>query len=130
MDVMHAHTDILREIEIVKEELKTVNDSIEFWYFGGQGDYKYGANTSINQVDKLIDARNRLFDHLEYLEKAKERTEKLLERLDGEEYKIAYMRIVKEMTHKEIAHELGYEEQTIRKKWMDLKNQHIVNRQD
>lgn len=127
MDIMHAQSDILKEIEIVKEELETVNSSIEFWYFGGGGDFKYGANASINQVDKLINTRNRLFDRLEWLIRAKERTEKLMEHLEGEEYKIAYMRIVKGMTHKEIARELGYEEQTIRKKWMDLKNQHIVN---
>lgn len=128
MQIMHFYSDILREIDIIKEQLKTINKAIERWYFGGSLSDKYGANTTIFQVDKLVKSRNELYDRLEMLERSKERIEKLMQEFDGLEYKIAYLRIVENMTHKEVADELGYSEQYIRRLWMNMKKQQTCNR--
>lgn len=120
---------MLREIEILKDQLELTNKELEDWYLDGRQANRYGVNASINQIDKLVDSRNRIFERLEKLLRAKERAEKIMETFEGIEYKIAYLRIVECLPHKEIAKRLNYEEQTIRKKWMDMRNQHIVNRQ-
>ena len=129
MQIMHSYSDMLREIEILKDQLELTNKEIEEWYLGGRQANRYGVNASIHQIDKLVESRNNLFDRLENLIRAKERAEKIMKTFEGIEYKIAYLRIVDCLTHKEIANKLGYEEQTIRKKWMDMKNQQTINRQ-
>ncbi len=121
MQIMHSYSDILSEIEVIKTQLEITNAEIEYWYLDGGGAAKLGANASIIQVEKLVQSRNKLFDRLETLERARTRTELLMEKFEGVEYKIAYMRIVECKTHKEIAGELGYEEQTIRKRWSRMK---------
>jgi len=121
MQIMHSYSDILSEIEVIKTQLEITNSEIEYWYLSGDGAHKFGANASLIQVGKLVESRNKLFNRLETLERARTRTEKLMERFEGVEYKIAYMRIVECRTHKEIADELGYEEQTIRKRWSRMK---------
>ena len=122
MQIMHSYSDILSEIEVIKAQLEITNSEIEYWYLDGGGANKFGVNASFIQVEKLVKSRNKLFDRLETLERARTRVENLMERFDGTEYKIAYMRIVECMTHKEIADELGYEEQTIRKRWSRMKS--------
>lgn len=129
MQIMHSYSDMLREIEILKDQIDITNKEIDLWFIDGNYAEKYGVNSSIKQVDKLIASRNRLYERLKHLNRAKGRAEKIIETFEGAEYKIAYFRIVECLTHKEIAHMLGYEEQTVRKKWMDMKNQQIVNRQ-
>ena len=44
-------------------------------------------------------------------------------------YKIAYKRIVESKTHREIAEDLNFSEQYIRKRWMDIKrvNKHTTD---
>ncbi|MBN6205556.1 hypothetical protein JYK21_03750 [Ralstonia pickettii] len=122
MQIMHSYSDILSEIEVIKAQLEITNSEIEYWYLDGKGSHKYGANTSLIQIDKLINSRNELFQRMETLKRAKERTEKLMQRFEGIEYQIAYKRIVECKTHKEIADDLGYSPQYIRKIWMNMKS--------
>lgn len=121
MQIMHSYSDILSEIDVIKTQLEITNSEIEYWYLDGGGANKFGANTSLNQIEKLVHSRNKLFNRLEILEYSKSKVEKLMKRFEGIEYKIAYKRIVDCMTHQEIAEELGYTEQYIRKRWMKMK---------
>jgi len=112
---------VLAEMEVIKEELEITNSGIEHWYFGGNGAEKYGANASLIQTERLVNSRNKLFDRLETLERAKSRIQSVMERFEGIEYEIAYKRIVECKTHQEIADELGYSHQYIREKWARMK---------
>lgn len=122
MQIMHSYSDILSEIEVIKVQLEITNSEIEYWYLDGGGSHKYGANASIIQTEKLVNSRNKLFERLEILERAKDRAEQLMEKFEGIEYKIAYKRIVECKTHEEIADELGYTNQYIRRLWMQMKS--------
>lgn len=121
MQIMHSYSDILSEIELIKTQLEITNSEIEYWYLDGGGANKFGANASLIQVEKLVQSRNKLFDRLQVLEESEKRVAILIQRFEGIEYKIAYKRIVEGKTHQEIAIELGYEEQTIRKRWSRMK---------
>ncbi|MCT1577549.1 hypothetical protein M3E13_11535 [Oceanobacillus kimchii] len=122
MQIMHSYSDILSEIEVIKAQLSIINSEIEYWYLDGEGANKFGANASLIQIEKHIHSRNKLFNRLEFLEQSKIKVEGLMQRFKGIEYKIAYKRIVECKTHKDIANELGYTEQYIRKRWMKMKS--------
>lgn len=124
MQIMHSYSDIIREIEFLKEQIDITNEQIEYWYLDGKGSFKFGANASLMQVDELVETRNKLFERYEEMERAKNRAEKLMKQFEGLEYKIAYLRIVKKMKHKEIAEELNYSETHIRRKWAEMKKLH------
>lgn len=122
MQIMHSYSDILSEINVIKTQLEITNSEIEYWYLDGVGANKFGANASLIQIEKLVQSRNKLFNRLEILDYSKSKVEKLMERFEGLEYKIAYKRIVECKTHEEIAGELGYSHQYIRKCWMKMKS--------
>lgn len=132
MQIMKKYSDLLTEIEIIEEQIRLTERELEYWFgvdkdghgvpLGGTGSHKYGANTSIIQAKKKIGSLEKLNARLKELEYAKVRQDMLLEKLEGLEYKIGYRRIVDNMTHREIASELGFTEQYIRKKWSETKS--------
>lgn len=129
---MKSYSDLLTEIEIVKDQIELTESELEFWYginqdgngipLGGKGSHKYGANTSVIQAKKKQKSLDKLNKRLKGLEYAKVRQDMLLEKFEGLEYKIAYLRIVENKSHKEIAVELNFTEQYIRRKWMESKS--------
>lgn len=132
MQLITNYSDLLTKIELIKEQIKLNELELAYWFgvkpdgtgipLGGKGSFLYGANTSLMQADKKIDAINSLREQLEFYEKAKSRMDVLINNLEGLDYKIAYLKIAKSMTHKEIAQELDYSEQYIRRRWMELKS--------
>src|SRR5690625_993791 len=128
---MKSYSDLLIEIELIKEQIDLTEKELKYWYgidkdgkgipLGGKGSYKYGANTSVVQAEKKLKSLKHLNKRLKELEYAKVRQNIFLEKLEGLEYRIAYHRIVNNMTHKEIAKELGYSHDYIREVWRKVK---------
>lgn len=121
VEIMQAYSDLLIEIEVLKEQIDLTEKELEYWSLDGEGGKKFGANTSLKQIDKKEKSLTKLRKRLKELEYTKVRIDMLLEKLVGLDYKIAYKRIVEHKTHKEIASELGYTEQYIREKWASAK---------
>lgn len=132
MEIMHTYSDLLTEIEIIKEEIKLTEQELQYWFgidldkgtgipLSGSGSKKYGTNVALIQTDKKTARLSKLKKRLKELEYAKVRIDMFMEKLEGLDYKIAYYRIVENMTHKEIAKELGYTEQYIRERWAKTK---------
>ena len=127
---MHNYSDLLTEIDIVKEQIELTERELEYWFgvnskggipLGGKGSMKFGANTSLIQGEKKMTSLEKLQDRLNNLEEAKERLETLFKRFEGLDYKIAYKRIIECKTHKEIGKELGYTEQYMKERWARIK---------
>ncbi len=132
MEIMQSYSDLLTEIAIVKEQIELVQRELKYWFgvdvqlgsgipLGGAGSGKFGANTSLIQGDKKIMVLRKLQKRLKDLEYAKTRIDILIEQFEGLDYKIAYLRLVKHLSHKEIAEELEYTEQYIRKRWSRIR---------
>ncbi|WP_373894450.1 hypothetical protein [Virgibacillus sp. CBA3643] len=132
MEIMHNYSDLLTEIELTKEQIDYTEKELEYWFgidlkegkgipFDGVGGYKFGINAALEQTDKKVTSLSRLQKRLKELEYTRVRTEMLLEKFEGLEYKIAYHRIVNNMTHQEIADELRYSHQYIKERWARLK---------
>lgn len=129
MHIMKSYSDLLTEIQLIQEQKELTERELEYWYgidkdgngipLGGTGSYKFGANTSIIQAQKKIQSLRKLNERLKELEYARVRQDILLEQFEGLNYKIAYHRIVDNMTLKEIAEELGYSYQHIRRVWAE-----------
>lgn len=129
---MRNYSDLVTEIDLVKEQIRVTGRELEYWYgideegegvpLGGTGSHKYGANASVIQASRIQKTLDILNGKLRSLEYAKIRQDILLEQLEGLEYKIAYNRIVHNMTHKEVADKLGFTEQYIRRKWAEMKS--------
>jgi len=122
MVIFKNYADLITDIEATKEQLRTIEHELEYWSFNGEGGWLFGANTSLIQLEKKNKIKNKLIARLEYLERSKTRTEMLLNKFQGLDYKIAYLRICENMTHKEIADELGYSEIHVRRLWSQLKD--------
>lgn len=121
MVIFENYADLIADIETTKDQLKVVEHEIEYWEFGGEGGHLFGANASLNQLEKKNKAKNKLIDRLDYLERNRRRIDMLLQRFTGLDYKIAYLRICENMTHKEIAEELDYSHQYIKERWAKMK---------
>lgn len=122
MIIFENYADLITEIEATKDQLKIIELELEYWSFGGEGGHTFGANAALNQLEKKNKVKNKLIDRLEFLERNRKRIDMLLNRFEGIDYKIAYLRICENMTHKEIASELDYSEEHIRRKWSQLKD--------
>lgn len=131
MDIIDNYSDLVVKIELIKEQIKLNEWELEYWFgvkldgsgipFHSKGTLKFGTVTALTQADKKIDAINKLREQLRFYENAKSRMDVLINNLQGLDYKIAYRRIVYGLTHQEIAEELGYTEQYIRKRWMKIR---------
>lgn len=132
MQIMKNYSDLVTEIELVKDQIEFTKEEVRYWLgvdlddgkgvpLAGAGDHKFGINAALIQSDKKIASYQGLRDRLKELEYAKVRMDILLEKFEGLEYKIAYKRIVEFKTHQEIADELGYSHQYIRELWSRIR---------
>lgn len=123
---MHSYKDLLTEIDVLTEQIRLTEEDLGNWSFDGRYGKKFGANTSLVQTQKKLASLELLQTRLNTLEEAKQRLEVMFGQFDGLDYKIAYLRIVEGMTHHEISDELGYTEQYIRRRWMNLKSNKVA----
>ena len=126
------YKDVLREIDLIQDQIFYTKQELKRW-FGVDADtgegvplsgilsHKYGANASLIQANKKIKYINRLERRLYMLEKTKDHWESIMKSFEGLDYKIAYYRIVHDMTHQEIADILNYSHQYIKERWSRIK---------
>lgn len=122
MLIMKTHADLLREIDIIKEQITQLNMSLLFWMdsdselvFVGKGPATYGLSVSAQNVDRIHKKLNALQLMLEAFEAARDASEERIGKLSGIAYQIARLRYVEGKTLEEIADELGYSHAHIRR---------------
>lgn len=115
MQIMKNHADMLREIDIMKAQIKGYELDLLYWngsnskrVLVGQGAVKYGYATASQRVDEVNKKINSLKDLLAPMEALVKETQKVIDSLEGLEYKIAKMRYLEGKSYKEISIELGY----------------------
>lgn len=132
MHIIDNYSDLVVKIELIKEQIKLTEWELKYWFgvepdgtgipLGGKGSHLFGALTSLTQAGVKFEAIGKLQEQLRFYEEAKGRMDVLIRSLESLDYLIAYRRIVYSMTHIEIAEDLGYTEQYIRKRWAKIKS--------
>ena len=126
------YKDVLREIDLIQDQIFYTKQELKRWFgvdadtgegvpLGGILSHKYGANASLIQANKKIKYINLLERRLYTLEKTKGHWESIMKSFEGLDYKIAYYRIVHDMTHQEIADILNYSHQYIKERWARMR---------
>lgn len=115
MQIMKNHADLLREIDIMKLQIKGYELDLLYWNGNkpnrvliGPGAVKYGYATASERVDEISKKMNALQDLLAPMEVLVKETQKVIESLEGLEYQIAKMRYLDGKSYRDISIELGY----------------------
>lgn len=112
---MKNHADLLREIDIMKLQVKGYELDLLYWNGNkpnrvliGPGAVKYGYATASERVDEISKKMNALQDLLAPMEVLVKETQKVIDSLEGLEYQIAKMRYLEGKSYRDISNELGY----------------------
>lgn len=115
MLIMKNHADMLREIDIMKNQIKGYELDLLYWngtdskrVLVGKGAVKYGYAIASQRVDEINKKINSLKDLIGPMEALVKETQKLIDSLEGLEYKIAKMRYLEGKSYREISKELRY----------------------
>lgn len=114
------YLDLCTEIELIELDLERVDADMEFWFgkteymLGSIGANKFGSKEAIERIEFLNNKKHGILKRLEHYKEMKEDYKNGLEKLTGLDYKVAVMRLVKNMKTEEIASELNYSEGYIR----------------
>ena len=115
MEIIQNYADLLQKIEIVKTQIELLERDVEFWFgkdeslpFSGEGAMLAGMGGASLNVDRLNVKLNRLNDHLAFYLDVRDEIEGRINKLQGLEYRIAYLRFIENKNYKEVADELGY----------------------
>ena len=122
MEIMKNYADLLRIIDIVKAEIEMLEVDKEYWLgkstnlpFFSIGAKKYGLDVASQRTDRLNDRITSLENKLEHYNAIEKEIRENVEKLEGLEYKIAKLRFIDGMTYQDIADELGYTHDHIRR---------------
>lgn len=111
LDMQHKALELERDIS--KEE-------IDRWYSVSYARADLGKKqdmlSRVRQVDRIREELEELNERIERIERQKNKVLELIDRFEGIEHKILRKKYIDDMTLQEIAYELGYSEQYIRKK--------------
>lgn len=100
--------DLVREIELLEYQLNICINERRDWSFHGRLGSKIRMDQAAERLDKLAGQIERLSEQLEQRKKFKRHIEHKLSEFKSIEYKVAYGRVVKGQTLGEIAADLGY----------------------
>ncbi len=119
---MKNYADLLRIIDILKAEIEMLEVDKEYWLgkneqlpFASIGAEKYGLDIASQRTDRLNDRIVSLETKLDHYQAIEKEIRENVEKLEGLEYKIAKLRFIDGMTYQEIADELGYTHDHIRR---------------
>ncbi|WP_337983434.1 sigma factor-like helix-turn-helix DNA-binding protein [Lysinibacillus sp. C5.1] len=122
MEIMKNYADLLRIIDILKAEIEMLEVDKEYWLgkneqlpFASIGAEKYGLDIASQRTDRLNDRIVSLETKLDHYQAIEKEIRENVEKLEGLEYKIAKLRFIDGMTYQEIADELGYTHDHIRR---------------
>lgn len=111
LDMQHKALELKRDIS--KEE-------IDRWYSVSYARADLGKKqdmlSRVRQVDRIREELEELNERIERIERQKNKVLELIDRFEGIEHKILRKKYIDDMTLQEIAYDLGYSEQYIRKK--------------
>ncbi|MEX5935739.1 sigma factor-like helix-turn-helix DNA-binding protein [Mammaliicoccus sciuri] len=111
LDMQHKALELKRDIS--KEE-------IDRWYSVSYERVDLGKKqdmlSRVRQVDRIREELEELNERIERIERQKNKVLELIDRFEGIEHKILRKKYIDDMTLQEIAYDLGYSEQYIRKK--------------
>ncbi|WP_432701989.1 sigma factor-like helix-turn-helix DNA-binding protein [Lysinibacillus sphaericus] len=122
MEIMKNYADLLRIIDILKAEIEMLEVDKEYWLgkneqlpFASIGADKYGLDVASQRADRLNGRIASLETKLDHYQAVEKEIRENVEKLEGLEYKIAKLRFIDGMTYQEIADELGYTHDHIRR---------------
>lgn len=122
MLIMESYADILKVIEIIKAEIEALQLDLNYWLgkhdrhlVFSEGTRKYGLDVATKRVDFLYDRMEKVEARLKAYQEIEKEIRENVEKLDGLEYKIAKLRFIDGMTYQEIADQLGYTHDHIRR---------------
>lgn len=122
MEIMKNYADLLRIIDILKAEIEMLEVDKEYWLgkneqlpFASIGADKYGLDIASQRADRLNGRIASLETKLDHYQAVEKEIRENVEKLEGLEYKIAKLRFIDGMTYQEIADELGYTHDHIRR---------------
>lgn len=122
MEIMKNYADLLRIIDILKAEIEMLEVDKEYWLgkneqlpFASIGADKYGLDVASQRADRLNGRIASLETKLDHYQSVEKEIRENVEKLEGLEYKIAKLRFIDGMTYQEIADELGYTHDHIRR---------------
>lgn len=133
MEIMKNYADLLRIIDILKAEIEMLEVDKEYWLgkneqlpFASIGADKYGLDVASQRADRLNGRIASLETKLDHYQAVEKEIRENVEKLEGLEYKIAKLRFIDGMTYQEIADELGYTHDHIRRVASKSKKKEIV----
>lgn len=119
---MKNYADLLRIIDILKAEIEMLEVDKGYWLgkneqlpFASIGADKYGLDVASQRADRLNGRIASLETKLDHYQAVEKEIRENVEKLEGLEYKIAKLRFIDGMTYQEIADELGYTHDHIRR---------------
>ena len=121
MRALENYLDLCAELKMIELDLERVDSDMDFWFgktefmLGSFGATKFGSKEAIERIEYFHNKKHGLLKRFEHYQEMKADYEKALDELTDLEKKIAVMRVVKNMTLKEIAIDLKYSESHIRK---------------
>lgn len=115
LDSYRYYMDLTNEIELLEYQIQESLNERNDWYFTGRLGSKYRLDVASEKLDKLAERIEWLVERLERKKEIKKRIEGKLKELEGIEYKVAYMRVVESKQLEEIAQELNFSVDWIKK---------------
>ncbi|MFI8712021.1 hypothetical protein [Brevibacillus brevis] len=118
MEPIQSYQDICKEIDIFEIRIKDLEREYQFWYhacFHSTRQLSSSLDICLKRMEAICDQVEAYSRVLEEKEKTRKAIEERLSEFDGLEYKVRYMRDVEGKTLAEIAAELGYSYDWIRK---------------
>ncbi|MGG4444538.1 sigma-70 family RNA polymerase sigma factor [Brevibacillus fortis] len=118
MQPIQSYQDICKEIDIFEIRIKDLEREYQFWYhgcFNSSRRFSAPLDICLKRMETICDQVEAYSRVLEEKEKTRKAIEERLNEFDGLEYKVRFMQDVEGKTLAEIAAELGYSYDWIRK---------------
>ena len=110
LDSYRVYMDLVGEIEVLEIQVESAIQERENWHFmnpNGIGRH-LPLDELTNRMDNLAERIEWLSERLEEKKNLRLRIEERLNRFEGLEFKVAYLRIVENKKLEDIAEELGF----------------------
>lgn len=115
MEPYRYYADLVAEIDLLEYQIETCLNERKDWNVGGRLFHTVRLDLSLERTDKLSERIEWLAERLDDKKKVRKHIEHKLSELESLEYKVAYMRIVERRTLEQIAEELDYSVDWIKK---------------
>lgn len=110
LDSYRVYMDLIGEIEVLEIQIESALQERENWHFMNPN--RLGRTLPLDEaalrMDKLSERIEWLTERLESKKNLRLRVEEKLNQFEGIEFKVAYLRVVENKSLEEIAEELGY----------------------